>query len=210
MSIILALVFFTLVITVGYLINRRKAPAKKEVAKKALTLKGIFAHPGHTWVEVLESDLVNVGMDKFAKSVFGSIERIAAPQKGETINQGGRAWTLEKNGRQLNQVSPISGKVVEVNQAILNNPKTLNDERNAEKSWILKIEPIKLKRELRNLLYGDMANRWTQAVKEQLVATLTIAEFPVLQEGGDIMPNLGDELTPQQWERVVREFFNTS
>ena len=68
--------------------------------------------------------------------------------------------------------------------------------------------PIKLKRELKNLLHGNMLNRWNQSVKEQLVATLSLAEFPVLQEGGEIKSDLGDELTSQQWEKVTLEFFN--
>ena len=64
------------------------------------------------------------------------------------------------------------------------------------------------KTELENLLHGKMLSRWEQAVKDQLVATLTPAEFPVLQEGGEIKPGLGDELTAEQWEKVTREFFS--
>lgn len=210
MSIILALIFFTIVITVGYLINRRNVPATEKVVvdkKGVFALKGIFTHPGHTWVEVVEPDLVNVGMDRFTKSVFGSINNIKVPAKGETINQGGKAWTVERDGRQLHQVSPISGKVVEVNRAILNDTKIMND-RNGERNWILKIEPSKLRKELRNLLYGDMAARWNQLAKEQLVSVLVPAGFPVLQDGGDISPNLGNELPDHEWEKLTKEFFN--
>jgi hypothetical protein len=35
-----------------------------------------------------------------------------------------------------------------------------------------------------------------------------MAEFPVLQEGGEIKPDLGDGLTSQQWEKVTSEFFS--
>jgi hypothetical protein len=50
--------------------------------------------------------------------------------------------------------------------------------------------------------------QWNQAVKDRLVATLTMTEFPVLQEGGEIKPDLGNELTSQQWEKVTAEFFS--
>lgn len=73
---------------------------------------------------------------------------------------------------------------------------------------MLKVKPLTLKTELQNLLHGNMLSRWNQAVKDQLVATLTMTEFPVLQEGGEIKPDLGDELTPEQWEKVVRKFLN--
>lgn len=209
MSIILAILFFGIVILIGFLINRKTVPvAEKKLSEKNVFVpKGIFTHPGHAWVEVVEPDVVSVGMDRFTKSVFGSIDNIKIPQSGEVIHQGGRAWTLEKNQRQLSQISPISGKVVEVNKSILDNPRTLNEE-NTEKNWILKIKPDKLKRELRNLLYGDMTTRWNQLTKERLVSILVPAGFPVLQDGGDISPNLGNELPNQQWEKVAKEFFN--
>jgi hypothetical protein len=49
---------------------------------------------------------------------------------------------------------------------------------------------------------------WNRGVKEQLVALLVPTSYPVLQEGGEIKPDLGDELTSQQWKKVAREFFN--
>ena len=155
---------------------------------------------------MVEPDLVKVGMDKFAKSVFGSIDKIAVPEKGETIHQGGKTWTLRKDGRQLTQVSPVSGEVVEINQNLVGNPRLL-EEKGADKTWMLKIKPIKLKRELQNLLHGNVLSRWNQAVKEQLVATLSMSQFPVLQEGGEIKPDLGDGLSSEQWEKVIEEFF---
>jgi hypothetical protein len=97
--------------------------------------------------------------------------------------------------------------VEEVNPDLARSPQALT-QKDTAKNWVLKVRPIKLKRELKNLLHGNMLNRWNQSVKEQLVATLSLAEFPVLQEGGEIKSDLGDELTSQQWEKVTREFFN--
>jgi hypothetical protein len=53
-----------------------------------------------------------------------------------------------------------------------------------------------------------MLSRWNQAAKDQLVAVLVPSSYPVLQEGGEIKPDLGDELTSEQWEKVTAEFFN--
>lgn len=211
MSVLLGLIFLAILLTVFVLRSRKSVPVaeKKPLSIKVGPLwKGIFAHPGHSWVDVIHPDLVNIGMDKFTKSVFGSINKLKLPKKGTMIHQGERVWTLKSEKRELTQVSPISGKVIEVNQELLENPKVVT-EKNVEKSWILKVEPTLLKRELRNLLHGDTIARWNQAVKEHLIATLTSAKFPVLQEGGEIKPDLGDELTPRQWEKVTREFFET-
>jgi glycine cleavage system H lipoate-binding protein len=147
-------------------------------------------------------------MDKFTSSVFGSIQKIELPKEGERIYQGGRAWKMKRDDRELVQVSPVSGRVVGVNKKIAENPKLLNH-GDPEKNWILKIAPARFTREARNLLSGEMLARWNQAAKEQLVAALVPSSYPVLQEGGEIKPDLGDELTPQQWEKVARDFFIT-
>jgi len=180
---------------------------RESVAEPFEISKGIFAHPSHTWAEVVQPNLVNVGMDKFTSSVFGSIQDIELPRQGDRIYQGGRAWRLQRGERELVQVSPVSGRVVEVNRKIVEDPKLLNQE-DPERNWILKIAPIRLAREARNLLSGEMLARWNQAAKEQLVAALVPSSYPVLQEGGEIKPDLGDDLSSEQWERVAREFFN--
>lgn len=182
-------------------------PVRESIARVARAIRGIFTHPTHTWAEVVQPNLVNVGMDRFTSSVFGTIQEIQVPKQGRRIYQGGKAWRIRRGERELVQVSPVSGRVVEINKEFIRNPDLLN-RKNPEKNWILKIEPTNLAREIRNLLSGEMLARWNQAVKEQLVATLVPTDYPVLQEGGEIKPDLGDELTPQQWERVAREFFN--
>lgn len=205
---LIAIVFLVIFIAFWRLLNApRRLPVGESIAESVQIIKGIFAHPSHTWAEVVQPNLVNVGMDKFTSSVFGSIQEIELPSQGDRIYQGDKAWKIRRGKRELVQVSPISGRVMEVNKKLVENPKFLNQE-NPEENWILKIAPIRLAREARNLLSGEMLGRWNQAVKEQLVAGLVPSSFPVLQEGGEIKPDLGDELTPQQWEKVARDFFN--
>lgn len=210
MSVILILLFVGIAIGIGAWLQSRRAKVPQEGGFKAKVpsfLEGIFVHPGHAWVKVLEPNLVAVGADEFTKSIFGSVEELALPEPGTVIQQGGKAWKLRRGSRQLAQTSPISGRVEEVNRDLVRNPQALV-QKDTKRNWVLKVRPIKLKRELKNLLHGNMLNRWNQSVKEQLVATLSLAEFPVLQEGGEIKSDLGDELTSQQWEKVTLEFFN--
>lgn len=205
---LIAIVFMLLFIAFWRVLNApRRRVVVEAIAESFQRIKGIFAHPSHTWAEVLQPNLVNVGLDKFTSSVFGSIQKIQVPNQGDRIHQGGRAWTIKRGERELAQASPISGRVVEVNRKFVDNPKLLN-QANPEMNWILKIAPTRLTREVRNLLSGEMLGRWNQAVKEQLVSALVPTSYPVLQEGGEIKPDLGDELTPQQWERIARDFFN--
>ncbi len=205
---VIAIAFMLLFILFWRVLNApRPRLVTESIAESFQTLKGIFAHPSHTWAEVVQPNLVSVGMDKFTSSVFGSVQKIELPGQGDRIYQGGKAWKIKRGERELLQVSPFSGQVVEVNQKVAENPSLLT-KKNPEENWILKIAPVRLAREARNLLSGEMLARWNQATKEQLVSALVPSSYPVLQEGGEIKPDLGDELTAQQWERIARDFFN--
>jgi len=173
--IIVFILFWRLLNALGYI------PMRESVAEPFEISKRIFAHPSHTWAEVVQPNLVNAGMDKFTSSVFGSIQEIELPSQGDRIHQGDRAWKIKRGERELVQVSPVSGRVVEVNKKFVENPKLLTQE-NPERNWILKIAPVRLAQEAKNLLSGEMLARWNQAVKEQLVSTLG--------------------------ERIARDFFN--
>ncbi len=206
---LIAIVFMVLFIFFWrFLSNPHYRPLTELAVESFKISKEIFTHPTHSWAEVLQPNVVNVGMDEFTSSVFGSIQKIELPSQGDKIYQGSKAWKIKRGERELVQASPISGRVVEVNKKLMENPKLLN-QKNPKENWILKVEPTGLARELKNLFSGETLARWNQAVKEQLVAVLVPGEYPVLQEGGEIKPNLGDELTPQQWEQVTQEFFNT-
>jgi glycine cleavage system H protein len=204
---LIAIGFMLMFIVFWRVLNAPRRPLRESVAQSFEFIKGIFAHPSHTWAEAVQPNVVNVGMDKFTSSVFGSIQGIQLPNQGDRIYQGGRAWKLQRGERELVQISPVSGRVVEVNRKVAENPKLLNQE-DPGRNWILKIAPMRFAREARNLLSGEMLSRWNQAAKEQLVAALVPSNYPVLQEGGEIKPDLGDELTSQQWEKVSRDFFN--
>jgi glycine cleavage system H protein len=206
---LIAIVFMIVFIFFWRVLNApRRHPVTEAVTQSLEYLRGIFAHPSHTWAEVVQPNLVSVGMDKFTSSVFGTIQQIELPRQGDRIYQGDKAWKIKRGKRELVQASPVSGRVVQVNQELVENPGLLN-QGNPEKRWIVKIAPIRLAREARNLLTGEMLGWWSQAAKEQLVSALVPSSFPVLQEGGEIKPDLGDELTSEQWEKVARHFFNT-
>jgi glycine cleavage system H lipoate-binding protein len=208
---IIVLLFVAIAIGIGIWRSRKAVLVPEEEALRAKPppfWKGIFVHPGHSWVEVIEPALVAVGADDFTKSVFGSVEKLTLPQEGTLLMQGGKAWKLNRGERELIQTSPISGMVVEINREMETDPKLLV-QKDTKKNWILKVKPNRLTTELKNLLHGNVLSQWNQAVKDQLVTTLTTAQFPVLQEGGEIKPDLGDDLTPEQWKKVAKEFFSS-
>ena len=94
---LIAIVFMFIFIAFWRVLNAPRRYAVAEVmAESFQQLKGIFAHPSHTWAEVVQPNLVNVGMDRFTSSVFGSIQEIRLPSQGDRIYQGDEVWKVRR------------------------------------------------------------------------------------------------------------------
>jgi glycine cleavage system H protein len=81
-------------------------------------------HPGHTWALNESPSLVRVGMDAFAAKLTGRLDRVTLPKRGQWIRQGQKICTLHRDGSAVDIVSPIEGSIADVNDALVQNPKT--------------------------------------------------------------------------------------
>ncbi len=165
-----------------------------------------YFHPGHTWAMVSGSPNVVVGVDDFSSRMIGDVSKIDLPVVGQTIHQGESLALLFHGSRNLVQVSPISGKVVDVNKKLRRNPELLNDSP-LERGWIAKLLPTSLETDLRNLLKGIVADGWRDAVRTQLIQLFSPKIGTVLQDGGQLVQNLGDYFSDEEWNRLVQQFF---
>jgi glycine cleavage system H lipoate-binding protein len=68
-------------------------------------------------------DLVRVGLDDFASKLIGKIESVALPQRGRWVRQGQKIWTIFRDGKSVDMVSPIEGTVTDINEAVVKNPE---------------------------------------------------------------------------------------
>jgi len=81
-------------------------------------------HAGHTWALSESRELVRVGIDDFAAKLVGKIESIALPQRGRWVRQGQKIWTIFRDGKSVDMVSPIEGTVTAINEAVLQKSRT--------------------------------------------------------------------------------------
>ena len=90
----------------------------------------------HLWLK-LEKDSIKIGMDAFAAMMTGIISFITVNKKaaksGESIGSFESAKYISK------LYSPVSGKIIEINDNVLKDPSKIN--KNPYISWIFKIEP---------------------------------------------------------------------
>jgi glycine cleavage system H lipoate-binding protein len=165
-----------------------------------------YFHPGHTWAMISGSSSVTVGVDDFSSCMIGNLSKIELPAIGQMIHQGDPFTLLCHGSRNLVQVSPISGKVVEVNKKLTRNPGLINDSP-LKRGWIIKVLPTSLETDLRNLLKGVVADGWRDAVRTQLIQLFSPRIGIVVQDGGQLVQGLGDHLSDDEWNRLVRRFF---
>lgn len=93
----------------------------------------------HEWVRV-EGDVVYVGITDYAQEQLGDIVFVDIPTVGETLNAGDTIGTIEVVKTISDIFCPISGEVLEVNEALEENPALVNQDPYGE-GWLVKIKP---------------------------------------------------------------------
>ncbi len=103
--------------------------------------------------EFLLEDGVNyiVGLTDYAIEQLGDIVFVELPEVGTEYKQGETFATIESVKAASEIYMPVSGKIVEVNEAIVEAPETLNEDC-YEKGWLVKIERTGADAELAELL----------------------------------------------------------
>ncbi|MDR2835246.1 MAG: glycine cleavage system protein GcvH [Bacteroidales bacterium] len=106
----------------------------------------------HEWIRV-EEQIAYVGISEFAVSELGDISFIDIDTEGEDLDKGEMFGAIEAVKTVSDVYMPISGKVLEVNQAVIDKPELLNNDCYGE-GWLIKIE-IKDNSEINTLLDSE-------------------------------------------------------
>ena len=106
----------------------------------------------HEWIRV-EGDIAYVGITDYAQSELGEIVFVDIDTVGETIEQNGVFGSVEavKTVSDLNM--PVTGEVLEVNEALNDQPELVNNDPYGE-GWMIKIT-VKDAAELDTLLDAE-------------------------------------------------------
>lgn len=170
--------------------------------------ESLHYHRGHTWARPLDSDTVVVGMDDFARRLLGPAKSLRMPALGAWVRQGAPALGVQVDGRTAELVSPVEGEVVEVNEALDDHPSLATDDPYG-RGWMFKVRPADLGANLRNLLSGSLARRFTEDARESLDLRLMALSGSVLQDGGEPVADFALHLPRPEWQRLVGEFLLT-
>ena len=110
---------------------------------------------GHIWFLKLDDGSIKIGFDDFGQKLAGKILFVRTIPPGKERKQGQSIGTIE-TGKYVGALRcPLSGKVLEVNQEIEDNPGLINDDPYG-KGWIIILEPTNLDEEITNdIIFGE-------------------------------------------------------
>ena len=92
----------------------------------------------HEWVKV-EGNKVRVGITDFAQNELGDIVFVELPEVGDTVTFNEPFGSVESVKTVSELYSPVSGKVVEINEALADSPEFVN-ESPYENAWMIVVE----------------------------------------------------------------------
>ena len=167
----------------------------------------IFYHLGHTWAAPERKNLVKVGMDDFAQRLVGKINAVEVPGIGTTLRQGDKAWTLKVGSKTVDMLSPVDGKIMAINEEILNSPENIN--KYPYVSWLMEVESPRFSVNKKQLLSGALAKKWMDGVKENLLSRMNYNLGLVYQDGGTLVDGMAKNLDREKWDEIAKDFFLT-
>jgi len=93
----------------------------------------------HEWVK-MEGDVAVIGISDFAQDALGDVVFVNLPSVGDAVTAGAAFGDVESVKAVSDLVSPVSGKIVEVNEALADEAEALNSDPYG--SWIIKVSGI--------------------------------------------------------------------
>jgi len=115
----------------------------------------------HEWARV-EDDIVIIGITDYAQDALGEIVYIELPSEGDEVTKGETFGAVESTKSVSDLYAPISGEVVEVNEALLDAPEAINEDPYGE-GWMVKVKPYDPS-ELEDLMDSD---EYTEFIEKQ-------------------------------------------
>ena len=115
----------------------------------------------HEYIRV-ENDIGTIGISNHAQDKLGDIVFVELPEVGKILSKGQEAAVVESVKAASEVYAPVSGEVVEVNEAIVGNPELVNEDPE-DSAWFLKLRISNL-RELEVLMSEEAYKDYLETV----------------------------------------------
>lgn len=103
----------------------------------AKVIEGLYYSESHEYVRV-EGAFGFIGITDYAQHALGNVVYVDMPEEGDDVEAGAEFGAVESVKAASDLNSPVSGKVVEVNTSLEDEPELVN--KDAFANWIIKVE----------------------------------------------------------------------
>ena len=103
----------------------------------AKTIEGLYYSESHEWVKV-DGNIAVVGITDFAQHAMGDLSYVDMPEVDDELEKGDEFGAVESVKAASDLYAPVTGTVVEINEALEDAPELLNEDAFA--NWIMKVE----------------------------------------------------------------------
>ena len=98
-----------------------------------------FYTEDHDWVKMIEDNKVRIGITEYAQDQLGDIVYVELPEVGDDLEAGDELGTVESVKSVSEILSPLTGTITAVNEALEDEPELVNDDATDE-GWFVELE----------------------------------------------------------------------
>ena len=94
--------------------------------------------PSHEYARIENDDIAYIGITPYAAKQLGNVVYVDMPEEGDEVTKDEEFGAIESVKAASDLYSPVSGQVIEVNEALVDNPKLVSDD--PMENWIIKVK----------------------------------------------------------------------
>lgn len=128
-------------------------------------LKNLLYTKKHEWVKI-ENNKARIGITDYAQKNLHDIVYIELPEVNSNVYQGKKMALMESIKTISEIYSPLTGKILEINEKLKNKPELINKSP-YEEGWIAIIKPTNFEKEKNNLLNSEQYIEYIKKLLEK-------------------------------------------
>lgn len=167
--------------------------------------EGYYYHIGHSWVLFEHGGITRVGFDDFLVKLFGRMDSVRLPSLGETLKQGEAGWAFTRDEFKASVLSPVSGKVLAVNNKVLDYPEITHKDP-YQNGWLCIIEPNLPMKDIKRLYYGSDSIIWMEDESRKLMQMIGDEYEGLAATGGEPIGDIFGNCPELGWDQLVDTF----
>lgn len=97
----------------------------------------LYYLPSHEYARI-EGNVATIGISEYAARQLGNVVYVDMPEADDEVTKGEDFGAIESVKAASDLYSPVSGTIIEVNEALIDNPRLVNED--PMNNWIIKVE----------------------------------------------------------------------